>query len=170
MANGGRARHERPDDSPASDAIVMTRIDSMLPAIRRRLLVIGDGQQLREAAALLSDDARHMAVVCDADGRMVGVVTRTDIVRQIRHCQGCACTTLCADVMTKAIVSCTPDQMLQDVWSTMKQDRLLCVPVVDAENRPLGLLFAADALETLLSEVEYEEELLKDYVMCVGYR
>ena len=42
-------------------------------------------------------------------------------------------------------------------------------PVVDAE-RTLGLLFASDALEALLSEVEYEEELLKDYVMCVGYR
>jgi hypothetical protein len=31
-------------------------------------------------------------------------------------------------------------------------------------------LSAADVLEVLLSEVEYEEELLKDYVMCVGYR
>jgi CBS domain-containing protein len=148
----------------------MMRIDSILSAIRRRLLVIGDDRQLTEAAALLSDDARHMAIVCDAGGQMVGVVTRTDIVRQIQHCQGCACTTLCADVMTKEVVSCAPDQILEDVWSTMKQNRLLCVPVVDAESRPLGLLFASDALESLLSEVEYEEDLLKDYVMCVGYR
>jgi CBS domain-containing protein len=148
----------------------MMRVDSMLPAIRQRRLVIGHGQQLTEAAALLSDDARHMAVVCDADGKMVGVVTRTDIVRQIQHCQGCACTTLCADVMSTEIVSCTPDQMLEDVWSTMKQNTLLCVPVIDVDHRPLGLLFASDALEALLSEVEYEEELLKDYVMCVGYR
>lgn len=148
----------------------MMRVDSMLPAIRQRRLVVGHGQQLTEAAALLSDDARHMAVVCDADGMMVGVVTRTDIVRQIQHCQGCACTTMCADVMTKEVITCGPDQMLEDVWSTMKQNRLLCVPVVDAERRPLGLLFASDALEALLSEVEYEEELLKDYVMCVGYR
>lgn len=148
----------------------MMRVDSMLPAIRQRRLVIGHGQQLTEAAALLSDDARHMAIVCNTDGKMVGVVTRTDIVRQIQHCQGCACTTLCADVMTKEVISCAPDQMLEDVWATMKQGRLLCVPVVDTERRPLGLLFASDALEVLLSEVEYEEELLKDYVMCVGYR
>lgn len=148
----------------------MKRVDSMLPAIRQRRLVIGHGQQLTEAAALLSDDARHMAVVCDTYGMMVGVVTRTDIVRQIQHCQGCACTTMCADVMTKEVITCRPDQILKDVWSTMKQNRLLCVPVVDAERKPLGLLFASDALEALLSEVEYEEELLKDYVMCVGYR
>ncbi|MGB3537938.1 MAG: CBS domain-containing protein [Mesorhizobium sp.] len=146
------------------------RIDSILSAIHRRLLVIGDDRQLTEAAALLSDDARHMAIVCNAGGQMVGVVTRTDIVRQIQHCQGCACTTLCADVMTKEVVSCAPDQILEDVWSTMKQKRLLCVPVINAESKPLGLLFASDALESLLSEVEYEEDLLKDYVMCVGYR
>ena len=42
--------------------------------------------------------------------------------------------------------------------------------MVDAERKPIGLLFARDALEMLLSEVEYEEELLRDYVMCVGYR
>ena len=148
----------------------MMRIDSLLPAIHRRLLVIGDDRQLTEAAALLSDDARHMAVVCDSNGKMIGVVTRTDIVRQIQHCQGCACTTMCSDVMTKEVISCAPDQMLEDVWSTMKHNKLLCVPVVDIERRPLGLLFASDVLEALLSEVEYEEELLKDYVMCVGYR
>lgn len=148
----------------------MIRVDSMLPAIRQRRLVIGHDRQLMEAAALLSDDARYMAVICDAGGRMIGVVTRTDIVRQIRHCQGCACTTLCRDVMTKEVISCVPDQRLEDVWSSMKHNGLRCVPVVDAERRPLGLLFASDALEALLSEVEYEEELLKDYVMCVGYR
>lgn len=148
----------------------MTRVDRLLPEIRRRLLVIGDDRQLTEAAALLSDDARLMAIVCDADGVMVGVVTRTDIVRQIRHCDGFACTTLCAQAMTTTVTSCAPDEMLQDVWATMKQNRLLCIPVVDDQRRPLGLLFASDALESLLSEVEYEEELLKDYVMCVGYR
>jgi hypothetical protein len=52
----------------------------------------------------------------------------------------------------------------------MKEKRLQSIPVVDKERKPLGLLFAEDALESLLSQVEYEEELLRDYVMCVGYR
>jgi len=149
---------------------MMTRVYRLLPEIRRRLLVIGNDQQLTEAAALLSDDARHMAIVCDAEGVMVGVITRTDIVRQIQHCDGCACKTLCAQVMKTTVVSCAPDQVLQDVWAIMKQNRLLCIPVIDGQRRPLGLLFAADALEALLSDIEHEEELLKDYVMSIGYR
>jgi hypothetical protein len=31
------------------------------------------------------------------------------------------------------------------------------------------VLNARDALEALLEEVEYEEVILREYVMCVGY-
>jgi len=148
----------------------MIRIDNLLEKTRDRLLLIGDDRQLTEAASLLSDDARHMVVVCDSVGVMVGIITRTDIVRQIRHCQGCACTTACTAVMTRNVVSCESGDWLHEVWSTMKERGLQSVPVADAERKPIGLLFARDALEMLLSEVEYEEELLRDYVMCVGYR
>lgn len=148
----------------------MTRIRTILPAARDRLLLIGDDRQLTEAAALLSKPDRHIVVVCNKAGAMVGVVTRTDVVRQIQHCQGCACTTACTMVMTTQVVSCQPDDLLQDVWSTMKVRGIQNVPIVDAQRKPLGLLSASDALQQLLSEVEYEDELLKDYVMCVGYR
>lgn len=148
----------------------MIRIENLLATARDRLLVIGDDRQLTEAASLLSDDARHMVIVCDGIGAMVGVITRTDVVRQIRHCQGCACTTACTAVMTRNVVSCEANDWLHEVWSTMKERGLHSVPVVDVERKPIGLLLARDALEMLLSEVEYEEELLKDYVMCVGYR
>ncbi|WP_333793309.1 CBS domain-containing protein [Hyphomicrobium sp.] len=148
----------------------MIRVESILPAARDKLVLIADDRQLTEAASLLASVNRHMVVVCDGSGRMVGVVTRTDIVRQIQHCEGCACTTKCIAVMSTPVVACQPGDWLPDVWATMKQKGLQNIPVVDAEARPLGLLSARDALERLLLEAEHEEELLKDYVMCVGYR
>ena len=72
--------------------------------------------------------------------------------------------------MTQEVIVCSIEDRLHDVWTIMKAKGLQSVPIVDPENRPTGLLSAADVLEVLLSEVEYEEELLKDYVMCVGYR
>jgi arabinose-5-phosphate isomerase len=44
------------------------------------------------------------------------------------------------------------------------------VPVVDQSARPLGLLNARDILQALLSETQSDENLLRDYVMGVGYR
>lgn len=148
----------------------MIRVTQMLPVARSRLVLIGDDRQLTEAASLLADATRHMVVVCDRTGAMVGVVTRTDIVRQIRHCHGCACTTPCIEVMTRDVTCCGPDDLLHEVWAVMKDKALQSVPIVDAERRPIGLVSARDALELLLSEVEHEGELLKEYVNCVGYR
>ena len=145
-------------------------VERILPAARDRLVTVGQECRLTEAARLLSAPGRQMVIVCDGAGIMAGVVTRTDIVRQMRHCRGCACTAVCAAVMTTDVVSCRPEDRLQDIWSTMKDRGLQNVPIVDPEGRPVGLLSAADAVQALLSEVEYEEELLKGYVMCVGYR
>lgn len=71
--------------------------------------------------------------------------------------------------MTRDVVACKPGQLLSDVWTVMKNRKLKNVPIVDAESRPIGMLNARDALQLLLEEVEDEELLLRDYVMCVGY-
>jgi CBS domain-containing protein len=147
----------------------MIQIAHVLPAARSRLVLIGDDRPLTEAASLLADTTRHMVVVCDRTGAMAGVVTRTDIVRQIQHCQGCACKTPCVDVMTREVICCCLSDSLHEVWTMMKSKGLKGVPIVDPERRPIGLVLARDALEMLLSEAEHEGELLKEYVNSVGY-
>lgn len=39
----------------------------------------------------------------------------------------------------------------------------LRIPIVDQRYSPLGMLYARHALQALLGEVEYEEDLLRDY-------
>ncbi len=51
----------------------------------------------------------------------------------------------------------------------MKRHRLRHLPVVDDESRPLGLINARDVLQALLSNAACETDLLRDYVMSVGY-
>ena len=111
-----------------------------------------------------------LVVVCGSGGEMVGVLTKTDVVRQIRQCTGGSCVTRVDAVMTRDVVACRPGQWLHDIWSVMKERSLQRIPMVDQDGRPLGMIDARDALESLLSETENEESLLRDYVMCVGYR
>ena len=44
------------------------------------------------------------------------------------------------------------------------------VPVIDEEAMPWGVVNARDALRLLWAEEKYEEVLLRDYVMGIGYR
>jgi CBS domain-containing protein len=144
-------------------------VERILPAARERLITIGDDTSLIAAAALLRDLDRDVVVVHDTNGLLAGVITKTDIVRQISHCQGAACVTAASAVMTQAVVYCHPGDLLRDVWLIMKERRLKNIPILDHGCRPIGLLNARDALEALLEEVEYEEVLLREYVTCVGY-
>jgi CBS domain-containing protein len=147
----------------------VTRVESILPAARKRLITIQDKASLMDAAKLLREPDADLVVVCNADERMAGVISKTDIVRQISQGRESEPATAASTVMTGAVVSCRPGELLQDVLTTMKERRLKNVPVLDQDSRPIGVLNARDVLEALLKEVEHEETLLRDYVMSVGH-
>lgn len=143
-------------------------VKNLLPAARERLVTIVDDAPLIQAAKLLRTGT-DLVVVCASAGLLVGVITKTDVVSQISHCQGASCITAASLVMTRDVVVCQPGDWLREVWSTMKERGLKNIPITDQDLRPVGVLNARDALQVLLEKVENEESLLRDYVMCVGY-
>ncbi len=144
-------------------------VERMLAAAQKRLVTIEDDVPLINAAKLLGDLHTDLVVVCGSDKLLAGVISKTDIVRRMSDCQGSGCTTSTSTVMTRTVILCHPSDLLHDIWLIMKERGLKNIPVVDQDSRPLGVINARDALEALLEEVEYEEILLRDYVMCVGY-
>lgn len=147
----------------------MALISAILPIARKRLVTMQDTGAVVEAARLLSGARTSLVIVCSPEGLMSGVITKADVVRQISTCTGCSCTTTVSDIMTREVIACSPDQQLSDVWATMRDNALRQIPIRDDGRRPLGLLYANDALELLLKDVEYEQLLLRDYVMGIGY-
>jgi len=144
-------------------------VNQMLTEARKRLKTIGTEALLTDAARALSTPPVELVVVCDSDGKAVGVITKADVVRRITHCEGAACRATAAAAMTQKVVSCRPDDCLADVWSRMKKHGLRHIPIVDAQARPIGIINARDALHALLTSMTHEAELLRDYVMSVGY-
>ncbi len=145
-------------------------VSNIAAAARSRLLAVQADMPLREVARLLSSTQISLAVVCDQEGTMIGVVTKSDIVRQIGHCTGRSCAATVDGLMTRNVISCRTTDGLPDVLSMMQVNGLVHVPVVDTEGKPSGVVNARDALRELLLEGQYEEALLRDYVMGVGYR
>ena len=144
-------------------------VEQIVPKARQRLSIMSDDGLVREAAALMSAPNTDLIVICSRDGKMAGVVTKTDIVGQMGHCSGSGCTCQVSTIMTKNVVSCRPHGSLHDVWSMMKESGLQRIPIIDRDSKPLGIIYARDALQSLLGEVEDEESLLRDYVMGIGY-
>ncbi|WP_232845725.1 CBS domain-containing protein [Aurantimonas marina] len=144
-------------------------VAKLLPTARERMPCIDINATLLQAARLL-DDGREMLLVCDAEGRMTGVLTKTDVVRQTGRCAGASCTAPVVEAMTRDVTTAAPEGQLYGIWEVMKACGFRNIPIIGNSGRPLGVLNARDVLQILLQEVQQEEELLRDYVMNLGYR
>lgn len=148
----------------------MILVEKMIHVARKRLVTIGVGFRITAAAQTMHAAGVDLLVVCGSNHRVVGVVNKTDIIRQIGRCSGSDCIMKVSTVMSRNVIHCQPHHRLTEVWQTMRQRRLRHIPIVDDRMRPLGVVTAEDALQALLREVEQEEQLLYEYVTCVGYR
>ncbi len=144
-------------------------VERLLAAARERLITIHSEASILEAARLLGAGT-DIIVVCGPDGTIAGVITKTDIVRQLGVCQGACLENPASAVMTSHVVLCYPSDRLHDVWMSMRERGLENVPITEKNGRPVGVLNARDALKILLEEAENEEVLLIKYVMGVGYQ
>jgi hypothetical protein len=52
----------------------------------------------------------------------------------------------------------------------MKARDIQSIPVLGDGGAPVGIVYARDALQCLLQEVETDDELVRDFISGVGYR
>lgn len=145
------------------------RIERLLQAARERLVVLVDSAVLIEAAKLLGSGS-DLVIVCGSDGILQGVVTKSDIVKQISVCQGARCLRPVSSVMTRDVAVCRVADRLEDISELMAQRHWKNMPIVDADTRPIGVLTAQAALRSLLNDAQYEEAPRVNFVQGVGYR
>lgn len=148
----------------------MTLVRHILEAARKRLAVLSLEASLFDVAEILANPNTPLTVVCDNEGIAAGVITRSDVVKVLATARVDACGLSADAIMATTMLSCRLDDPLQSVWEIMNSRYLRSVPVLDDDGRPQGVVYARDVARALLDEETHEEELLRDYVMGVGYQ
>lgn len=144
-------------------------VERLLPTAREKLVTIIEDAPLSQAASLLATRT-DLVAVCSPAGLLAGVITKTDIVRQIAQTHGMGVAVAASSAMVRDVVLCRSGETVSDVWARTKARKLKNIPFVDEGSRPVGLLHARDLLQVLLRDSENDEAMLRDYVMGVGYR
>ncbi|MBI3452065.1 MAG: CBS domain-containing protein [Rhodospirillales bacterium] len=102
------------------------------------------GARLGEVVVGMTARQASSALVVDAVGRIVGIVTEQDIVRRVAFQAGQD--TPIDSVMTRPVRTVAADDYLYRAVARMRRLGLRHMPVVDAAGRPAGLLDLNDAL------------------------
>jgi acetoin utilization protein AcuB len=130
-------------------------IDSMT----REVITIGPKEGVSLAMHILEKKGiRHLPVV--SGGKLIGIVTDRDIRRALpAHAEdleadelSCLFDTLQVQaVMTRPVVSVTPETSIGEAASILAAHGIRCLPVLDGE-RLVGILTEGDVMQALLEE------------------
>ena len=144
-------------------------VEQMLSRASERLAVVDAAASVKDAACLMARPDTDLVVVC-REGAVTGVVTKTDIVAHISRDPIADLSAPIDTVMRRDVTTCRSSDALADVMQVMKARGHHRVPIVDDNRGPVGIVYARDALQCLLEEVEIDDNLLRDFITGVGYR
>lgn len=119
----------------------MTRIASIMAD---PVHVCSAEDSLQRAAQIMWDTDCGAAPVVDAEGRLCGIITDRDIC-MATYTKGAAPSSIrVADVMSRHVRSCSPDDSLQRAIASMADAQVHRLPVVGPDGRPIGIISLAD--------------------------
>jgi len=108
------------------------------------------------------------ALVRDAAGAMLGIISERDIVRGMAA-HGPGTTGLPAEqFMTRDVVTVTPQTLVIHALGVITQKRVRHLPVLDGDGKLVGLVSIGDLVKARIEEAEQETEELKAYVTAAG--
>lgn len=124
---------------------LMTVEQSMMFRPGEKLPIANASDSIREMLEKTNDVKRHGAVmVVDTEGRLAGILTDADLRRLLTK-QGAAALDLkVADVMTPGCKRIRADALAAEATALFHKYRIDELPVVDADDRPVGLIDVQD--------------------------
>ena len=102
------------------------------------------GTTLQQTVALLSSKRIGAAVVVGGQGEVSGVVSERDIVNALAQHGASAMSMPIDKFMTREVVTCLAEDDLQNAVDAMSAHKLRRIPVIDNNNRIVGIIAQAD--------------------------
>lgn len=116
---------------------------------------------------LLAELAEHhigaMVVLDGSQGPVTGIVSERDVVRRL-HTDGTdVLDQEVARIMTRDVVTCTPDDAVDAVAALMTERRIRHLPVIDGETLT-GVVSIGDVVSSRIHELEQDRSALEQYI------
>lgn len=128
------------------------------------LVTISPDAPLTQAIDSLAEHRIGAIVAVSADGRLEGILSERDVVRILAEKGTEVLSSPVSSVMTRAVVTCAPDDAIPVIMERMTRGRFRHVPVVE-NGRLTGIISIGDVVKHRVEEMERESAELRDYIM-----
>lgn len=153
------------DIDGASERTSNMNVSEILKAKGNVVKSITSNETIWTLAHRLKSDAIGALVVMRPDGSIEGIISERDVARGIAEHGSTLPGKTVGELMTKAVITCSPEDSVSGISRVMTQRRIRHLPVVDA-GKVVGLISIGDVLSHRLDQMQKEVNVLRDYVIA----
>jgi len=116
-----------------------------------------------EVARLLKEKRIGAVLVTDSRAQLCGIISERDLARGLAEHGAGLLKTKVEQLMTKDVVTCSPEDGVQQLMHKMTAGRFRHLPVIE-DGDLVGIISIGDVVKHRLEELEAETHLLHDYI------
>ena len=116
-----------------------------------------------DALKLMADKGIGALLVTEGEA-IAGIFTERDYARKVALMGRTSSVTQVRDVMTSAVRFVRPDQTSEQCMQIMSTGRMRHLPVVDANDKLVGMISIGDLVKDIISEQKFIIEQLEHYI------
>jgi CBS domain-containing protein len=135
-----------------------------LIASRKEIYSLQDDATVYDAARYLRDRQVRSAGVVNKEGKLVGVISQSDVSDKVAAENKCPAWMKVSEIMTHELVSVPPEAPLDACLQLMEQFGIYHLLVVDDKSRFHGMISVTDLLSVIASDEKARADLLEDLI------
>ena len=143
---------------------MQTLISQLLMEKGREVLTIAPAATVFEAVKLMDEKNVGSLVILNSRGRIAGIFVERDALRRVLLAGKSAKTEPVQAVMTRKVVCALPEMTIDQCLALMTEKRVRHLPVIDKEQKLVGLISMGDLVKFISSEQIAMIRNLENYI------
>ncbi len=128
-----------------------------------QVFTIGDNMPISIAIEYLANNNIGVLLVISEDGKICGIISERDIIREFAKSKAATLDKLVNEVMTRQVIFVEPDDEIEYVEKVFTQNKIRHLPVLQ-QKRLVGLISIGDVVKAALNETKTENKYLMEYI------
>jgi CBS domain-containing protein len=131
---------------------------------RKEVFALPESKSVLDAAKYLREKQVRSVGVVDASGKLIGVVSQSDISDKVAAENKCPAWLNVSEIMSRELLTVTPEVTFDDSLRLMEQNGVYHLLILGEGNKYLGMLSVSDLLRVMASDEKARADLLESYV------
>jgi CBS domain-containing protein len=140
-------------------------VSDILKAKGSKVITIRPDLSIEHIAQRLRAERVGALVVSESGTTVDGIISERDVAHGLAEHGAEILSRTAAELMTKAVVTCSPKDTIAHVAKVMTHQRIRHLPVTEG-RRLVGIVSIGDVVRHRLDELELEASVLRDYAVA----